>query len=262
MTAPRMATREGWQGWDEYAPFYDWENARTLGRRDVGFWRALVKQEAARTLELGCGTGRLLMPMARTGVPVVGVDRSLPMLARAIVRTRTLRRAHRPGILRGDIRVLPFRPRTFGMVMAPYGLLQSLVREADLVATIAEIARVLRKGGLLGIDLVPDLTTWAEYERRVSLKGRTELGGRVTLIESVRQDRRRRLTIFDEEFVEVRGRKTTRHRFSLTFRTLALPEIIARVEAAGFRIEATAGDYRGGPWTEQSDVWIIKARKR
>ena len=30
---------EGWQGWDDYAPFYDWENAQTLARRDVAFWR-------------------------------------------------------------------------------------------------------------------------------------------------------------------------------------------------------------------------------
>jgi len=26
---------EGWQGWDDYAPFYDWENAQTQARRDV-----------------------------------------------------------------------------------------------------------------------------------------------------------------------------------------------------------------------------------
>ena len=30
---------EGWHGWDDYAPFYDWENAQTVQRRDVGFWR-------------------------------------------------------------------------------------------------------------------------------------------------------------------------------------------------------------------------------
>ena len=30
---------EGWHGWDEYAPFYDWENAQTVQRRDVAFWR-------------------------------------------------------------------------------------------------------------------------------------------------------------------------------------------------------------------------------
>ena len=33
---------EGFEGWDDYAPFYDWENAQTLGRRDVPFWRNLA----------------------------------------------------------------------------------------------------------------------------------------------------------------------------------------------------------------------------
>jgi len=42
--------REGHEGWDEYAPFYDWENARTLGRRDVAFWRRVLRREAAPTL--------------------------------------------------------------------------------------------------------------------------------------------------------------------------------------------------------------------
>jgi SAM-dependent methyltransferase len=255
-------TREGWQGWDEYARFYDWENARTLGRRDVPYWKRTLLQEAAPTLELGCGTGRLLIPLARAGVPMVGLDRSQPMLARAVARARRLARERRPRILRGDIRHLPFRPRTFGAVMAPYGLLQSLLREKDLMATLADVARVLRKGGLLGVDLVPDLTTWAEYSRRVSLQGKAARGARVTLVESVRQDRRRRLTIFDEEFIERRGRHTRRHAFSLTFRTLSVPEIVDRLEATGFRVEALAGDYRNAPWGPDSDVWLIRARRR
>ena len=29
---------EGWHGWDGYAPFYDWENVRTVGRLDIRFW--------------------------------------------------------------------------------------------------------------------------------------------------------------------------------------------------------------------------------
>src|SRR6187551_186129 len=106
---------EGWTGWDEYAPFYDWENARTLGRRDVAYWRGIVRQEGARTLELGCGTGRLLMPMARTGAPVVGIDRSLPMLARAWRRARRLPADRRPGLVRGDIRQLPFPRHSFAL---------------------------------------------------------------------------------------------------------------------------------------------------
>lgn len=256
-----MAKREGWHGWDTYAPFYDWENARTLGRRDVPFWRRTLTAESARTLELGCGTGRLLMPMARAGVPMVGIDRSSDMLARAHDRRRRLPRARRPGLVRGDIRSLPFANASFGAVMAPYGLFQSLLRESDLGMLLDDVRRVLRRGGLFGIDLVPDLPKWHEYSEQVSLRGQGPRGGQLTLVESVRQDRRRKLTIFDETFVERIGRRTTKHTFSLTFRTLSLPDVVERVAAAGFVVERLLGDYRGGRWTDDAEVWVILARK-
>src|SRR5713101_7138202 len=99
--------KEGWKGWDEYAPFYDWENARTLGRRDVPFWRRVASQARGRVLELGCGTGRVTVPLAKAGVRIVGVDRSAQMLARG--------KGVRPlfPAVRADIRWLPFRSRSF-----------------------------------------------------------------------------------------------------------------------------------------------------
>jgi SAM-dependent methyltransferase len=255
----RTRTSEGWVGWDAYAPFYDWENAQTLARRDVPFWRRLAAAQAGRILELGCGTGRLTVPIAKTGARIVGIDRSAPMLARARQR---LRRAARPvPLIRGDIRHLPFRRRPpFDLVMAPYGMLQSLTRERDLRETLEAVAGVLRRGGLFAIDLVPDLPRWAEYERRVSLSGRH--GRRhLTLTESVRQDRRRRLTIFDQEYAERRGGERRTHRFSLTFRTISVPQMRRRLERAGFRIDAVLGDYHGGPWDARADVWVILARR-
>ena len=42
---------EGHEGWDDYAPFYDWENAQTLGRRDVPFWRNLALTAGGTVLE-------------------------------------------------------------------------------------------------------------------------------------------------------------------------------------------------------------------
>jgi len=250
---------EGWQGWDEYAPFYDWENARTVGRRDVAFWRHLAADHPGPILELGCGTGRIAVPVLKGGGRLVGVDRSGPMLARA------RRRAARAGVrgcaafVRGDIRALPFRADRFELVMAPYGILQSLTRERDLRATLSSVAGVLRAGGLFGIDLVPDLPRWQEYERKVSLQGRRGGASTLTLIESVRQDRRRRLTIFDQEYVERRGRERRVHRFALTFRTLSVPEMVSRLEAAGFSIHAILGDYRGKPWDDRAEVWVILA---
>ena len=86
-TNPKSRTpnhvRQGWEGWDDYAPFYDWENARTLGRRDVPFWRRIALEADGPVLELGCGTGRISLPLVRAGVDLVGLDRSAPMLERA-----------------------------------------------------------------------------------------------------------------------------------------------------------------------------------
>jgi SAM-dependent methyltransferase len=258
----RRAPAEGWKGWDDYAPFYDWENAQTVARRDVAFWERLAAAQAGRVLELGCGTGRILLPVARAGADIVGIDRSAPMLARGRQRLRRSRRALHASLVRGDIRYLPFRIRSgFSLVMAPYGILQSLTREKDLRATIESVHRVLPRAGMFAVDLVPDLPRWAEYERRTSLVGTRGRGTRLTLIETVRQDRARRLTIFDHEYVERTGRTRRVHRFSLTFRTLSVPQMSRRLESAGFRIRAVLGDYRGGPWDSRSDVWVIIAEK-
>ena len=77
----------------------------------------------------------------------------------------------------------------------------------------------------------------------------------------LRQDRSRRLTIFDHEYIERRGRERRVHRFSLTFRTLSVPQMRRRLETAGFRIRAVLGDYQGGPWHPDADVWIILASR-
>ncbi|MCC7010882.1 MAG: class I SAM-dependent methyltransferase [Acidobacteria bacterium] len=258
---PSGRSPHGWQGWDEYAAFYDWENARTFGRRDVAFWKTIARQAVPPVLELGCGTGRVLVPIARAGVPVVGIDRSAPMLERARVRARRLERGRRPAIVRGDIRTLPYAANTFGAVIAAYGLLQSLLHDRDLDALVAEVARVLKRGGTFGIDLVPDLPAWKEYRQQVRLRGRSERGTHVTLVETVRQDRRRGLTIFDEEFIERRGRRKLVRVFSLTFRTVSVQQIAARLSAAGFRVEAVLGDYRGRAWTPDAEAWVILAKK-
>jgi SAM-dependent methyltransferase len=269
---------EGHEGWDDYAPFYDWENARTLGRRDVPFWRTLALNAGGPVLELGCGTGRIALPLGRAGAHVIGIDRSDAMLVRARKRLRRSRMPGRVDLIRGDIRHLPFAPgssrrarvssknarrRLFPLVIAPYGILQSLLRETDLAATLKSVHDVLEPGGTFGLELVADLPSWEEYRKRVSLTGwrRRAGGAHVTLVETVRQDRARHLTIFDQEFTERNGRKRNVHRFSLTFRTLSVPQMKRRLEKAGFEVTALLGDYRGGPWDERADVWVMLAKK-
>ena len=254
---------EGWRGWDDYADFYDWENAQTLDRRDVKFWQEMARRTNGPILELGCGTGRVTIPVARTGARVVGIDRSADMLGRGLKRSRRARPGARPSWVRGDIRFLPFRASArFDLVMAPYGILQSLIRESDLTATLASVARVLDRGGMFGVDLVPDLPVWKEYRDKVRFRGVRRGGSsRITLVESVRQDRAKRLTLFDQEYIEQRGRERRSRRFSLVFRTLTVPQMTRRLEKAGFRIRAVLGDYGGEPWDPRADVWLILAEK-
>ena len=254
-------TTDGSSGWNDYAPFYDWENARTVQRRDVPFWRSLARAAEGDVLELGTGTGRIAIPVARAGARVTGIDLSARMLRRATLRLRRSRSSGRPRLVRGDIRALPFPSNAFSLVMAPYGILQSLVRERDLRETLDSVARVLPRGGRFVLDLVPDLPRWSEYSRRRSLSGRFGAHSRVTLIESVSQDRAKGLTRFDQEYVVRRGRRTEVHTFSLTFRTVSVPQMRRRLERAGFRVDAVLGDYDGGPWDVRADVWVILASR-
>jgi ubiquinone/menaquinone biosynthesis C-methylase UbiE len=254
---------EGWRGWDDYAPFYDWENARTLQRRDVAFWQRLATAQNGPVLELGCGTGRIAVPVARAGARIVGIDRSEEMLARARRRVKRGQLSGRLSLVRGDIRALPFGARTkFSAVLAAYGILQSLTRERDLQSTFASVAGVLKRGGLFAIDVVPDLPKWDEYRNRISLTGRHGRHTTLTLVETVRQDRARRLTIFDQEYRTRTGGERQVHRFSLTFRTLSVPQLTRRLDHAGFRVLSILGDYQGGPWDPRADVWVILAKKR
>jgi hypothetical protein len=184
------------------------------------------------------------------------------MLARAAARVRRSRSGRVPVLVRGDIRHLPFRRRSFALVMAPYGILQSLVRERDLQAALDSAARVLPRQGRFVIDLVPDLPRWSEYSRRKSLAGRLGTKSRVTLIESVSQDRAKGLTRFDQEYIVQRGKQRETARFALTFRTVSVPGMRRRLERAGFAVDAVLGDYDGGPWDARADVWVIIASKR
>lgn len=255
------ARDEGWQGWDDYARFYDWENQRTIGRRDIRLWQDFVAGTPGRVLELGCGTGRVCVPLARAGAHVVGVDRSAAMLARARARRRRAHADQMLQLVRADIRSLPFDANCFQIVIAPYGIIQSLLSDRDLRAVLQAAARALEPGGRLGIDIVAELPGWREYRNQVQLRGRLGPNTQVTLIESVVQEPRRRLTGFTQRFITRTGRQSAEHRFNLQFRTPSLQQLSKQLEQAGFRVDSLLGGYAGNPWREGSEAMIIVARR-
>ena len=263
---------QGHEGWDDYADYYDWENAQTVGRRDIAFWQHMASTFASRTgrgaarppiLELGCGTGRVAIPVAKQGAKVIGIDRSDSMLTRGQARVRRAKVGSRVTLIRGDIRYLPFPDKSFPLVMAPYGILQSLLDERVLTATLKEVRRVLARNGTFGLELVADLPAWDEYSNKVTFRSPKGPHGKpIVLIESVKQDRRNHITRFEQEFVEGRGKSATRRKFSLAFRTVSVPQMVQRLEKIGFEVSSLLGDYQGGPWDLRADVWIILARAK
>ena len=97
------------------------------------------------------------------------------------------------------------------------------------------------------MELVSDVPQRSEYEHRGSHCRRRQGGSaRISLVESVRQERPRQLTVFDQEFAERRGHCRTTQRFSLAFRTLSMRQMTGRLRRAGFTIDRLAGDYVGG----------------
>lgn len=96
-----------------------------------------------RALDVCCGTGDVTLALARTGARVTGLDFSPEMLAVARRRARTVTAAVE--FVQGDALALPFADGSFDAVTISYGL-RNL---ADFRAGLAEMARVLRRGGRL-----------------------------------------------------------------------------------------------------------------
>src|SRR5512133_3020224 len=126
-------------------------------RADVAFY--LEEAERAGTssavLEVGCGTGRLTLPLARAGHEVTGIDLSPAMLARA--RAKLAAEPHyvraRVTLLEMDARrmALPAEPR-FDVAVIPFRVMQHFEAIEDQLDVLRGVRERLRPGGRLVFD--------------------------------------------------------------------------------------------------------------
>ena len=141
---------------DEYAAIAELYDHVTIyrDRPDVGFFVAAAREAGPPVLELGCGTGRVLLPTARAGLEITGLDASPSMLA---ICRRDL--AREPAEVRGRVTLLEGDMRSFdlgssfSLVTLPFRPFQHLVTVADQLACLASIRRHLRPEGRLILDL-------------------------------------------------------------------------------------------------------------
>ncbi|HEU5219637.1 MAG TPA: class I SAM-dependent methyltransferase [Gemmatimonadales bacterium] len=123
-------------------------------RPDVAFFVEAAREAGSPVLELGSGTGRVLIPVARAGVEIVGLDASPSMLA--VCRERLEQEPEsvrqRAGLVEGDMRSFDL-PRKFTLAMLPFRPFQHLVSVSDQLACLGCIHRHLVPGGRLILDL-------------------------------------------------------------------------------------------------------------
>jgi len=141
---------------DEYglvADLYD-DVVPYRNRADLNFYVEAARDSGGPVLEVGCGTGRVLIRTARAGIKIVGLDLSPGMLkmceARLLAEAKEVRSNVR--LVLGDMRDFDLK-ETFSLVTVPFRPFQHLITVEDQLACLDSIRRHLVPGGRLIFDL-------------------------------------------------------------------------------------------------------------
>jgi SAM-dependent methyltransferase len=253
------------------AVLYDWTYRRR--RDDLRFYRMLADERGGPVLDLGCGTGRLMLPLLRDGHVVVGVDRAPAMLVRARARLARLAAPVRRRALlaQGDLRALGFAPR-FAFAVAAFHGIQHLYSDEDLVAGFRSVAATLVPGGWFAFDsFAPDAGFLARAraadrgKRWSRTRFKHPVTGRPTVYtESYRHVGQVLTTTFHYQEVDGRGRpRGAERRAALRHRLLAPDDVRALLTRAGLALIASWGGFDGQPMDEASETeqQVFLARK-
>lgn len=123
-------------------------------RQDIDFFVEMAERCGGPVLEVGCGTGRVLIPTARAGHEIVGMDLSDQMLeiCRRKIAAEPDEVRDRIALVRGDMREFDLG-RHFALVTIPFRPFQHLITPEDQVSCLECIHRHLEPGGRLVLDL-------------------------------------------------------------------------------------------------------------
>lgn len=245
---------------------YDDDYASLLSGDDVRFYLDLAVEDGGPVLELGCGTGRVLLPTARAGVAITGLDSSPRMLERL---GETLRAEDEA--VRGRVELAQADMssggldlgRRFSLVTAPFRGAQHLLRRDDQRRWLRNVRRHLADDGNLVFDVFqPDYKLMAaagDFAVDAQYTDRTGL----PLRRSVRVTHRFAEQIMDAEFrwevfrhsgwqVESQG--------VCTMRWYTRGELENLLELEGFEVLEYWGSFRRDPFGEGATDQVVLAR--
>jgi 2-polyprenyl-3-methyl-5-hydroxy-6-metoxy-1,4-benzoquinol methylase len=231
------------------AEFYDWECRQILGvqSQDVDLIVSLAREFGGPVLELGCGSGRITVPLASSGIEVVAVDRNPWMLSnlRRKFESTVADVGARVQVVETDICDFDLDAQ-FPFIIAPYNVLCYLLDPAQLRLCLRAVHRHLKPGGHFFCQVEPVQTTVrrrSTWELLAVDFLQAQGGPVVALYERTRSDHSREIISFDERYVVFcpDGTKQT-HEYTLRMRSVHRSEIELLFELEGYRvIRAFAG---------------------
>lgn len=136
--------------YDSIASLYDRWNTSVV--EDIGFYTEEALLSGGPVLELGVGTGRIAVPIARAGIEVIGVDSSAPMLERCRERAREAGIAELLDLRLGDLRDPPLSEKV-ALAISPFRALLHLLSNEERLLALTRIRDLLQPGGRLVFDV-------------------------------------------------------------------------------------------------------------
>jgi ubiquinone/menaquinone biosynthesis C-methylase UbiE len=249
--------------------YYDYVATGVEG--DVAFYVEEARSAGSPVLELGCGTGRILIPTAEAGVEVVGLDAAPDMLAIARHKLERLppHVQSRVQFVEGDMRRFAL-DRPFSLVTIPYRAFLHNLNVEDQLQTLRRVRGHLSESGRLILNIfdpkVQNLAAgkWSMPPDRCREFVHPRTGNRVLIKEAFTYDLERQMVegafLFDEIDATTEQIVGT-IQSPLTLRYIFRYEMEHLLTLAGFRIEALFGDFKRGPFVAGGEqIWVARCR--
>jgi SAM-dependent methyltransferase len=229
---------------------------------DVELLLAFAARSAGPLLDLGCGAGRFLVPLAEAGYAVTGVDTSAAMLAQAAIATAHV--TQHVTLVRDDFRALDaLGDARFEFAFCAQNTFLHLPDTAAQMAALRAIAARLRRGGVLFLDLLhpyPELLSSYYGVLTHEAAFATEDGARVDRFVSAMY-RAATQTVEATWFYDIAAANGSLQRIVVPFtmRLIGRYEIELLLRAAGFAVEAIYADAGLVPIHDTADRMLVIA---
>lgn len=235
-------------------------------RKDVGFYLDIARRTGGPVLELGCGTGRVLLPIARAGIPIAGVDGSRLMLDRCRERLAAETADVRDRVTLHHADAADFHDTArFPLVIAPFRVFQQIVTMEHQLAFLASAVRHLAPGGWFVFDVFnPNFRALAtDRSQETTDTPEFTLDDGRSLRRTFRVPRVRWLDQVSEiemlYYVTEPGKVTERFVQGFELRWYGRAELEHLLARSGLRATAIYGDFDGSAATDVSPDLVVHA---